>query len=191
MGKIDPTAHDVHHYFITTRISVLSPSSMCFCYNWISWVICVPPADYLTFFTNRLLKHSKRTLNMRWICIIHFFHFFQSLVGWRKLRNIVTWTPFFQTYKNKQVREMSKFIKKGSFITSQHFFCRDIHGCSLQVIKATSKQVPSQELSWRSSHSKKKIVSENSCRMWCDHMFLNSKGLSLETKKNVRLDKPR
>lgn len=27
---------------------------------------------------------------------------FQSIIGWRKLRNIVQWTPFFQTYKNKQ-----------------------------------------------------------------------------------------
>lgn len=26
----------------------------------------------------------------------------QSIIGWRKLRNIVQWTPFFQTYKNKQ-----------------------------------------------------------------------------------------
>ena len=24
------------------------------------------------------------------------------MIGWRKLRNIVQWTPFFQTYKNKQ-----------------------------------------------------------------------------------------
>ncbi|XP_070490926.1 inositol-trisphosphate 3-kinase A-like [Chironomus tepperi] len=26
----------------------------------------------------------------------------KSMIGWRKLRNIVQWTPFFQTYKNKQ-----------------------------------------------------------------------------------------
>lgn len=24
------------------------------------------------------------------------------MIGWRKLRNIVQWTPFFQTHKNKQ-----------------------------------------------------------------------------------------
>lgn len=29
-------------------------------------------------------------------------HPLQSVIGWRKLRNIVQWTPFFQTHKNKQ-----------------------------------------------------------------------------------------
>lgn len=31
-----------------------------------------------------------------------YYYYFQSVIGWRKLRNIVQWTPFFQTYKNKQ-----------------------------------------------------------------------------------------
>lgn len=32
----------------------------------------------------------------------YFEKFQKSIIGWRKLRNIVQWTPFFQTYKNKQ-----------------------------------------------------------------------------------------
>lgn len=34
--------------------------------------------------------------------ILSLMTFKKSTIGWRKLRNIVQWTPFFQTYKNKQ-----------------------------------------------------------------------------------------
>jgi 1D-myo-inositol-triphosphate 3-kinase len=48
---------------------------------------------FYIFLNFKLLSVASLTFNLL---------LFQSTIGWRKLRNIVQWTPFFQTYKNKQ-----------------------------------------------------------------------------------------
>lgn len=42
-------------------------------------------------------------------------HISQPVTGWRKLRNIVTWTPFFQTYKKQRYAWVQLAGHQGNF----------------------------------------------------------------------------